>query len=109
MRISNHAYRSVIDVEKADAAATAKKVKAKKEQALRDPLMLDLLPPIEKLAISVPEEDCMPIGKIYSIVDRLGEFKTSRCHAIGVHNKVCRCISKAQLWSFGNTLFSHVC
>lgn len=37
---------------------------------------LDLgdLPPIEDLQISVPEDQCLPVGKILNIVDTLGKF-----------------------------------
>lgn len=43
-----------------------KPIKAKKELGLED------LPPIEDLKISVSEEDCIPVGKVYQIVDQLG-------------------------------------
>ncbi|XP_014252663.1 H/ACA ribonucleoprotein complex non-core subunit NAF1 [Cimex lectularius] len=43
----------------------------KKPPMKKDPLELDNLPPIENLQISVKEEECMPIGKVFSIVDRL--------------------------------------
>uniref|UniRef100_A0A1B6MTW3 H/ACA ribonucleoprotein complex non-core subunit NAF1 n=1 Tax=Graphocephala atropunctata TaxID=36148 RepID=A0A1B6MTW3_9HEMI len=42
-----------------------KPIKARKELDLED------LPPIKDLKISVPEEDCTPIGKVFQIVDRL--------------------------------------
>ncbi|KAF6213281.1 hypothetical protein GE061_010999 [Apolygus lucorum] len=63
--------RKVEPLVAATSAEAGPKVKERKGNDLRDPLMLDLLPPIEKLSITVPEEDCVPIGKVYSIVDRL--------------------------------------
>lgn len=33
---------------------------------------IDSLPPIEDLKISVPEEECVVLGKVMSIVDQLG-------------------------------------
>jgi H/ACA ribonucleoprotein complex non-core subunit NAF1 len=38
----------------------------------RGELDLDDLPPIEDLHITVKQEQCEPIGKVYTIVDRLG-------------------------------------
>lgn len=35
-------------------------------------LTLDQLPPIEELKISVPEEQCIEIGVVTSIIDQLG-------------------------------------
>jgi hypothetical protein len=34
---------------------------------------LDALPPIEDLTISVAEQECMELGKISAIVDKLSE------------------------------------
>lgn len=44
-------------------------VKAKGELGIND------LPPIEDLHISVPEAECVPLGKIFSIVEQLGELQ----------------------------------
>lgn len=46
---------------------------------------IDSLPPIEDLKISVPEDECVVLGKVMSIVDQLGKTKmfllsTSRLH-----------------------------
>ncbi len=36
---------------------------------------IDSLPPIEDLKISVPEDECVVLGKVMSIVDQLGKQK----------------------------------
>lgn len=36
---------------------------------------IDSLPPIEDLKISVPEDECVVLGKVMSIVDQLGKTK----------------------------------
>lgn len=38
----------------------------------KDELDLDDLPPIEELRITVPEEECEPLGTVCSIVNQLG-------------------------------------
>lgn len=43
-------------------------IKAKGELGIED------LPPIEELTITVPESDCVELGKISGIVDTLGEL-----------------------------------
>lgn len=43
-------------------------VKTKGELTLED------LPPIEDLKISVSESECVAVGKVYQIVDKLGEL-----------------------------------
>lgn len=52
-------------------AAVNKKIapKVKGEMGLED------LPPIEDLTISVPNKECILMGTIYDIVDRLGKEK----------------------------------
>lgn len=35
-------------------------------------LTLDQLPPIEELKITVPEEECIEVGVVTSIIDQLG-------------------------------------
>lgn len=37
-------------------------------------LTLDQLPPIEEMKISVPEEQCIEIGVVTSIIDQLGIY-----------------------------------
>lgn len=37
-------------------------------------LTLDDLPPIEQLQISVPEQECVQIGVVSSIVEQLGKL-----------------------------------
>jgi hypothetical protein len=41
---------------------------------------LDDLPPIEELHITVPETDCMEVGKVSAIVNQMGKF-------IGAYNQ----------------------
>ncbi|BES91747.1 Gar1/Naf1 RNA Hypothetical protein region [Nesidiocoris tenuis] len=67
----SEAGRGTADGDCSEARSQPDKAKARRNKALTDPLMLDYLPPIEKLTISVPEEECVPVGKVYSIVDRL--------------------------------------
>jgi H/ACA ribonucleoprotein complex non-core subunit NAF1 len=38
----------------------------------RGEILIEHLPPIEDLQISVPAEECVELGKISSIVDQLG-------------------------------------
>lgn len=45
-----------------------KPIKAKGELDLND------LPPIEDLKISVAEQDCIPVGQVFQIVDKLGKI-----------------------------------
>lgn len=44
---------------------------------------IDSLPPIEDLKISVPEDECVVLGKVMSIVEQLGKpksfFPTTDC------------------------------
>lgn len=44
-------------------------IKAKGEFSIAD------LPPIEELTITVPESECVVLGKVSSIVDTLGKLK----------------------------------
>lgn len=46
-------------------------VKTKGELTLED------LPPIEDLKISVSESECVAVGKVYQIVDKLGELSVT--------------------------------
>lgn len=36
---------------------------------------IDSLPPIEDLKISVPEDECVVLGKVMSIVEQLGKLR----------------------------------
>ena len=57
------------DVEEVELANTKKSpIKAKGEFGIED------LPPIEDLKITVPEDECIELGKIISIVSQLGKF-----------------------------------
>ena len=40
----------------------------------RGEVAIEDLPPIEDLCISVPEEQCVELGKVTNIVDQLGEL-----------------------------------
>lgn len=40
-------------------------------------ILLDDLPPIEELHITVPETDCMEVGKVSAIVNQMGKFTCS--------------------------------
>lgn len=40
----------------------------------RGELGIDDLPPIEDLKITVPEEECVRMGKIFSVVEQLGKY-----------------------------------
>jgi H/ACA ribonucleoprotein complex non-core subunit NAF1 len=40
----------------------------------RGEILIEDLPPIQDLQINVPEEDCIQLGKISSIVDQLGMY-----------------------------------
>uniref|UniRef100_A0A8D9ADY4 H/ACA ribonucleoprotein complex non-core subunit NAF1 n=1 Tax=Cacopsylla melanoneura TaxID=428564 RepID=A0A8D9ADY4_9HEMI len=59
-------------------ACAPKKTKGVKMKSTRNKGELDLddLPPIEDLQISVPEDQCLPVGKILNIVDTLVLIKT---------------------------------
>ncbi|CAB0003559.1 unnamed protein product [Nesidiocoris tenuis] len=74
----SEAGRGTADGDCSEARSQPDKAKARRNKALTDPLMLDYLPPIEKLTISVPEEECVPVGKVYSIVDRLDTRRSPR-------------------------------
>lgn len=47
-------------------------IKSKQKKEYMSDLPLSELPPVEKLTISVPEEECQEIGTISSVVDTLG-------------------------------------
>ncbi|KAL1464766.1 hypothetical protein WDU94_004384 [Cyamophila willieti] len=59
-------------------ACAPKKTKGVKMKSTRNKGELDLddLPPIEDLQISVPEDQCLPVGKILNIVDTLVLIKS---------------------------------
>lgn len=70
------------------AITPVKSVKPKPEKKMsstvtKGELTLDDLPPIEQLQISVPEQDCVQIGTVSSIVDQLG-----KCNAKGIQKYV---------------------
>lgn len=48
------------------------KAKKKDPMRTRGEILIEDLPPIQDLHISVPAEQCMELGKISSIVDQLG-------------------------------------
>ncbi len=55
--------------------------KAKRKQdgiKVKGEMGLDDLPPIEDLHISVPHDECKPIGSIKSVVDPLGKLHAFR-------------------------------
>ena len=41
----------------------------------RGEILIEDLPPIQDLHISVPAEECIELGKISSIVDQLGMYE----------------------------------
>lgn len=44
---------------------------------------IDSLPPIEDLKISVPEDECVVLGKVMSIVDQLGTLSLFCNYCVG--------------------------
>lgn len=54
-------------------------VKAKGE------LGIDELPPIEDLKITVPEDECILLGKIFSIVEQLGECPLRKSQSVKIN------------------------
>jgi len=53
----------------------APKPKKKDPMRTRGEILIEDLPPIQDLHISVPAEECMELGKISSIVDQLGMYE----------------------------------
>ena len=51
------------------------KPKKKDPMRTRGEILIEDLPPIQDLHISVPAEECMELGKISSIVDQLGMYE----------------------------------
>lgn len=61
--------------EEEDNAETPGTVKKKRDPLrVKGELMIEDLPPIEDLKISVPEDECTIVGFVSSIVDRLGKI-----------------------------------
>lgn len=61
--------------EEEDNAETPGTVKKKRDPLrVKGELLIEELPPIEDLKISVPEEECTIVGFVSSIVDRLGKI-----------------------------------
>lgn len=61
-------------------------VKVTKEMVkARGELGIDDLPPIEDLKITVPEDECVVLGKIFSVVEQLGKKKKIQFFSACIH------------------------